>query len=198
MRDTGRTFAPADVRSLNGLAEMWRLAPDGTRRFVPGFDAHSGGVESQVLVLMESPGPATIAVGAGAICSEDNPGPTVAAFRRARAESGLPRTAYLRWNIVPWELARRPTRADLVESIPALSTLLASLPQLAAIVTFGATALDGVMRYLTMTDAPTVLPVIAAPHPSPANGRHRAEQHLRAVNALRVGWAIAQRSSRPL
>ncbi|MCX2873690.1 uracil-DNA glycosylase, partial [Curtobacterium flaccumfaciens pv. betae] len=51
----------ADVRSLNGLAETWRTAPDGSRRFVPSFDPRSGGRSSRVLVLMQSPGPQTIA-----------------------------------------------------------------------------------------------------------------------------------------
>ncbi|MGG7453018.1 hypothetical protein ACQ3HE_19140, partial [Plantibacter auratus] len=47
-------------------------------------------------------------------------------------------------------------------------------------------ALDGVMRHLTLHDDARVIPVLGAPHPSPANGRHRADQHLRSVNALRL------------
>ena len=92
----------ADVRSLNALAEAWRTAPDGSRRFVPNFDPRSGGTSSRVLVLMQSPGPQTIAAAHTAICSEDNPGPTAAAFRAARIESGLARNDYLRWNLIPW------------------------------------------------------------------------------------------------
>ena len=59
----------ADVRSLNALAETWRTAPDGSRRFVPSFDPRSGGTSSRVLVLMQSPGPQTIAAAHSAICS---------------------------------------------------------------------------------------------------------------------------------
>lgn len=80
---------PADVHTLNALAETWRTAPDGTRRFVPNFDPLSGGTTSRVLVLMQSPGPQTIAAGENAVCSEDNPGPTARAFRAARITSGL-------------------------------------------------------------------------------------------------------------
>jgi hypothetical protein len=73
----------ADVRSLNGLAETWRTAANGSRRFVPGFDPRSGGRSSRVL--------------------------------------------------------------------------------------------DGVMRHLTLDEHPRLIPVIAIPHPFPANGRHRSE-----------------------
>ena len=74
-----------DVRSLNALAETWRSTADATGRFVPGFDPCSGGTASRVLVLMQSPGPRTIAAGSAAVCSEDSLGPTAAAFRRQDA-----------------------------------------------------------------------------------------------------------------
>ena len=176
----------ADVRSLNALAEAWRTAPDGSRRFVPNFDPRSGGTSSRVLVLMQSPGPQTIAAAHTAICSEDNPGPTAAAFRAARIESGLARNDYLRWNLIPWEILGRVRPVDIDEGRHALETLLKVLPVLDAIVTYGTAALNGVMRHLTLDEHPRLVPVIAAPHPSPANGRHRAEQHRRSVQALRL------------
>ncbi|MGN8048117.1 sigma-70 family RNA polymerase sigma factor [Curtobacterium sp. 22159] len=77
----------ADIRSLNALAETWHTAPDGSRRFVPNFDPRSGGTSSRVLVLMQSPGPQTIAAVHAAICSEANPGPTAAALRSTQPES---------------------------------------------------------------------------------------------------------------
>jgi hypothetical protein len=182
----------ADVRSLNALAETWRTAPDGSRRFVPSFDPRSGGTSSRVLVLMQSPGPQTIAAAHAAICSEDNPGPTAAAFRAARIESGLARNEYLRWNLIPWEVPGRVRLADIDEGRHALAALLAALPALTAIVTYGAVALDGIMRHLTLDEHPRLLPVIAAPHPSPANGRHRSEQHLRSVQALQLAARARQ------
>lgn len=176
----------ADVRSLNALAETWRTAPDGARRFVPSFDPRSGGTSSRVLVLMQSPGPQTIAAAHAAVCSEDNPGPTAAAYRAARIESGLARKEYLRWNLLPWELPGRIRPADIDEGRHALSVLLKALPSVEAIVTYGSIALDGVMRYLPLDEHARLVPVIAAPHPSPANGRHRSEQHRRSVQALRL------------
>lgn len=176
--------------SLTALALQWRYPVDGPQRFVPGFDPDSGGARSRVLVLMESPGPGTIALGVAAISSEDNPGPTARAFRVARIESGLRRDAYLRWNVVPWALSHPPTVRDLEEARPALGQLLSALPELRAIVTFGTPALTGVMRYFTLADDARVVPVLAAPHPSPANATGVQEKHQRAVTALRHAAAL--------
>lgn len=172
------------LHALNQLAVRWRKAEDETLRFIPGFDPDSGGFTSRVLVLMESPGPGTIALGDAAISSEDNPGPTAAAFRRARAESGLARSDYLRWNVVPWALSRPPTVADLEEARPALAELLAALPQLRAVVAFGHPALTGIMRHFTLDADARVVPVLAAPHLSPANATRAGEKYVRAVTAL--------------
>lgn len=99
------------LHRLTPLADAWRhpITSPG-EWFVPGFDPWSGGELSPVLVLMQSPGPATLAQGAHAICSEDNAGTDAKAFRAARIQSGLPRQSYLRWNSVPSALPhhRRP------------------------------------------------------------------------------------------
>jgi hypothetical protein len=177
-------------QTLNALLADWRHAGGGPERFVPGFDPHSGGDRSTVLVLMESPGPATIAQRSSAISSEDNRGPTAKAFRAARIESGLAREEYLRWNVIPWALPRSPTVDDLEEARPALGQLLDALTEVRAIVTFGTPALTGVMRYFTLSDNVRVVPVLAAPHPSPANATRFAEKQLRAVTALRHAAAV--------
>lgn len=138
-----------------------------------------------MLVPMESPGPGTIAQGATAISSEDNPGPTAKAFRTARIESGIARDQYLRWNVIPWALPRSPTVTDLEDARPALGQLLAALTEVRAVVTFGTAALTGMMRHFTLSDDVRVVPVLAAPHPSPANATRLVEKHRRAVTALR-------------
>ncbi|MCP3425312.1 uracil-DNA glycosylase [Rothia sp. AR01] len=188
-RDRGRP--ERGVEDLDRLAERWRTAPDGTRRFVPSFDPDSGGVEARILLLMQSPARSTVAAGARAVCSEDNPGPTASALRRAREEAGVPRGLCLRWNVVPWALEGRPGRADLEEGRLALGELIRALPGLRAVVAFGDPALQGVMRHLTLAEDAEPLPVLGVPHLSPANGHHRAEQHVRAVRALRLAHRAA-------
>lgn len=176
----------AGLASLDRLVLGWRRGSTPSR-FVPRFDPLSGGTSSTVLTLMQSPGPATIAQGPDAICTEDNPGPTAVAYRRARQESGLSRDRALRWNLVPWALPARPSSKDIEDGRLALGELL---PHLVAIVTFGTAALDGVMRHFTLSESPVEVAVLAVPHLSPANDRYRSEQHSRAVQALRLAAAL--------
>lgn len=171
--------------ALDVLVNRWRAAVSG--RFVPSFDPDSGRTEARVLVLMERPAADTVARGDDAVSSEDNPNPSSRAFRHARIASGITRRDYLRWNMIPWAdhcpLAMART-AELDSARDGLHELLTALPLLRSIVTLGQPALDGVMRYFTLHDNPVIRTVLAAPHPSPANGRHRAEQHVRIVAAL--------------
>lgn len=95
----------------------------------------------------------------------------------------------LRRNVVPWALLgpqgrRRASRIDdLEEARSPLSTLVAELADLRVVVAFGKAALEGWTRDLTLTDEP-VVPTLAVPHPSPANGRRRQEALQRTTAAL--------------
>lgn len=176
------------VAPLNDLVRSWRQ--DG--RFVPWVDPDGGGTAARVLVLMEAPGPATVAAGDLGFSSEDNPDPTARILKALREESGLARGDYLRWNVVPWALLgeggrhRPPKVDDLVEAGPALRQLVGALPELRVVVTFGAPALNGAMRLLTVEEPPRLLPVLGVPHPSLRNGHRRAETRQRILVALRT------------
>lgn len=169
---------------LDELADRWREAVAG--RFVPAFDPDSGRTRSRLLVLLERPAANTVAQGPVAVSSEDNPNASSRAFRSARLEAGLARNEYLRWNIIPWvdTTPAGSSTDELDEARDALHDLLSALPRLTCIVTLGQPALTGVMRYFTLHEDPVIRTVLAAPHPSPANGRHRSEQHARIVAAL--------------
>jgi uracil-DNA glycosylase len=163
---------------------------DGARRFIPWFDPDDGGVAARVLVLFESPSPSTIASDTEAISSEDNASASNRGFVSARERSGIARTDIVRWNVAPWAVVdcdgrkRQVTIDDLDTARPTLHELLVSLPNLAGIVTLGNWALTGVTRYMTLANDPVVVPVLAAPHPSPANGHRRTETQVRIENAL--------------
>lgn len=189
----GRVNAP-HVAPLNALVRDWRSGG----RFVPWVDPDGGGTRARVLVLMEAPGPATVAAGDLGFSSEDNPDPTARTFQALRQESGLDRGDYLRWNVVPWALLgedgrhRPPKVDDLVEAEPALRELVGALPELRVVVTFGAPALTGMMRLLTVEEPPRLLPVLGVPHPSLRNGHRRAETRQRILVALRTAAAAAR------
>ena len=174
------------VAPLNRLVESWRSADAG--RFVPWFDPDDGGVNARVLVLLERPAPSTVAAGSKGFSSEDNASASSRAFRAARMAAGVDRGDILRWNIVPWVStdSLSPLRIpEIDDARDALHVLLCALPRLRGIVALGSAALAGSMRYLTLHDGPVVLPVFAAPHPSPANAARRAERPIRIANALR-------------
>lgn len=179
---------------LDVLVDRWRRAPDGCQRFVPEMDPFGGRTRARLLVLMQSPAAVTVAQGAAAVCGEDSPSRAVQLFVGCRKEAGLDRTDYLRWNVIPWAIpaAGAVRKRDLDEARPALHDLLTVLADIEAVVTLGSAALEGYMRYATLHPDPVVRPVLAAPHPSPANGAHRTEQRVRIVNALTRAIAPAR------
>ncbi|GIM64260.1 uracil-DNA glycosylase [Nocardioides glacieisoli] len=178
------------VGRLNELAERWRLEGPSNSRFVPWFDPDGAGTKAQVLLLMEAPGPRTVAAGDLGFSSLDNDDPTTRQVHRALTSSNLDQARCLRWNVVPWALTgpegrlRAPRVDDLEDARPALSALLAELVDLRVVVTFGGAALEGWMRYLTLAEHPVVVPTLAVPHPSPANGHRRQEALQRTTAAL--------------
>ncbi|MBA8792904.1 uracil-DNA glycosylase [Friedmanniella endophytica] len=201
----GRIWTPP-VAPLNRLAADWRSPPNAAPRTVPWFDPDGAGIAARILVLLESPGPATIRAGARAIASEDNQDPSGRRLRELRRSTALRRKDYLRWNVVPWPIAdldgrrRRPTTDDLERARPALGEVVALLPELELVITVGKTALDGWMRFLTLADGWEAstgrgeLPVtLQVPHPSPANPHRRDEAAVRTEQA----FALAARIVRP-
>ena len=182
---------------LNDLTRRWRQQ-DVARR-IPWFDPDGGDTNARVLVLMEAPGPGTVRDGDSGFCSEDNDDATAATLHELRHRSGLPRGAYVRWNIVPWAVYapdghwRAPTDQDLVQAAPALGELLAALPELRLVICMGAKALTGFMRHITLTDNLTPPVILGVPHPSQRNTRSRAEALTRIENALRVAAVTAGR-----
>ena len=143
-------------------------------------------------------GVATVAAGDLGFSSEDNPDPTARVFKALREEAGLARGDCLRWNVVPWALRnedgrhRPPRVGDLAEAEPALRGMVAALPELRVVVTFGAPALTGMMRLLTVEEPPRLMPVLGVPHPSPRNGHRRAETRERILVALRTAAAAVR------
>lgn len=190
------------VAPLNELVRRWRADPrDGAQRFVPWFDPDGPGLLARVLVLMESPGPRTVAAGDLGFSSEDNDDPTAGALRTARASAGMARDAYVRWNVVPWPMydssgrRRPPLVRDLDDAREALADLWAALPELRVVVAVGTPALQGVMRLLTTDASAQVVPLLGVPHPSPRHAHARAEALERLTFALRRAAVLSETSS---
>ncbi len=177
---------PADVHTLNALAETWRTAPDGTRRFVPNFDPSPAAPPAGFCFSCNSPGPQT----------RSPPEKTRSAVRTTPAQ---PRARFEQ----PASPPARSKRLPPVEPHPWCDTQpgprigdRAGPPCAGTNYSHSSPRLrqwylrrrrpQRIMRHLTLDDNARLVHVIAAPHPSPANGHHRSEQAERSVRALRL------------
>lgn len=172
------------VAPLTDLVERIR-ATRGDGEAVPWFDPDSGGVDAEVLLLFEAPGPRAVGTtalahrrrGSGFI-SPDNNDATATNVLLLEEEAGLDRRRVLHWNIVPWYVGdgtriRGVNARDLEEALPWLAELLQLLPCLKVVVLCGRKPQRGWTRY--SGPRPHGLVVLACPHPSPVNVNSRRE-----------------------
>ena len=145
---------------------------------VPYADPDSGGVGALVLFILESPaGPA--ALGSGML-SPDNDDETAANMWRLYEQSGLPRSAGLHWNAVPWYVGengkeKNVSPSDVLEGGLWLDRLLDLLPNLRLIVTMGKPAEVAFKTYSTARNGQH--PAWASClHPSPRNKATRPQR----------------------
>ncbi len=170
-----RRIRDPHVAPLNGLVETWHA--HGMQ--VPWADPDSGGVHSRILFLHESPGPAASPRHGSRIISPDNNDQTAARFWRLSHDAGLPRNAYVNWNIVPWYVSAtranvNASSADGQAALPYLHQFVSQLTTLRAVVLMGGFAEHWWLRYLRRAESP-VLAVIVAPHPSASARRSRPD-----------------------
>jgi hypothetical protein len=155
---------------------------------IPHFDPADGGIDAEVLFLLEAPGPMTNGEnkrpGSGFI-SIDNDDATAQEVWNARSPAGLGSGTTLAWNIVPWYLgvaSVKPKVADLRDGACALVSLMELMPQLHTVVLAGRYAQRGWARYVEGNVQQNIR-VIPAWHPSPLAmaGEGRRDQFRAAV-----------------
>lgn len=163
-------------RYVDGIADE-RDAP------VPYVDPDSGGVLAEVLFVLESPaGPA--ALGSGML-SADNDDETAKNIWNAYVESGLPRTAGLHWNAVPWYTGSaakngKVSSLDVVAGRSYLLRLLDLAPEVRVVVAMGKKAQASVSGAADALEERGIL-LIEAPHPGPIPAGVTGGESLRAV-----------------
>jgi uracil-DNA glycosylase len=148
---------------------------------MPYFDPDSGGVDAQVLLLMESPGPQVSKTG---FVSLDNPDGTAENLSMLLRLAGLPRQKVLIWNSYPWQLSAKrvvmPGEQHLIDAAPATVELLSLLPALKVVVLVGSRAARGWQHVKNSPD----LTVLNCPHPSPVNFGPKPEAAALALSVL--------------
>lgn len=167
------------VRDLRG-----RLGGDA---IVPWFDPADGGVEADVLWLLEAPGgKATRERGGSGFISCDNHDSTAQNAFETREEAGLDRKRVVHWNVIPYYIgttskirARDPS--DVAAAGPLLSELLGLLPKLRCVILGGGAAQQA---WRNFAPSPTDLTVFECPDPSPTNVNTRPGTRAAIVLAL--------------
>ena len=163
------------VAPLAAYASSLRVHGD-----VPDFDPLDGGINAEILFLLEKPGP--MASGSGFI-SRDNDDPTAAATTDFMARAGLARERTVTWNVVPWwNGTTKVTPTELRQGTACVCDLLTLLPAARAVVLVGRKAARA--HHLL----PKAVNVFTSDHPSP---KVRAIYPAR-WNAIPVEWARAR------
>jgi uracil-DNA glycosylase len=178
------------VEPLNSLVRVWRTERATTR--IPWFDPDDGGVHARILILMESPAPATVSETGGGVCSEDNVDVSNRTLSTLRTATGISRSVCVKWNMVPWGInepgrpVSTPSRSDIETAVPYLLQVLALARSIDVVVTLGNVATAGFMRATAAADARRLYRVVSAPHPSQRNAAARSQALDRISHAFRL------------
>ena len=135
-------------------------------RDVPYVDPTLGGVDAEVLFLLDAPSRAT---GSSPLLSPDNDDPAAANVWEFYRASGLARQRCLHWNAVPWSPGgggtRRAGRPEIEPALPWLARFLDLLPGLRLVVAMGDVARQALALYLLREDA-RLVPWLAVAAPT--------------------------------
>lgn len=162
----------AHVRVLSGYVGALRQRyPEWE---FPDFDPLDGGVDADMLFLLEKPGPMTSPThkrrGSGFI-SRDNDDPTAEAIFLFMRMAGIERSRTVLWNTIPgWNRTRAIATGEVGAGIDELKCLLPLLPRLRTIVLVGKKAQRAEKLLL-----PLGLRLFKSSHPGPlVRGPNRA------------------------
>lgn len=142
------------VESLRARLPAWEFAD---------FDPLAGGVEADMLFVLEKPGPKTSRDGGSGFISVDNDDATAEAACRFLHAAGIQRRRICQWNLIPgWDrtIAYRP--ADWRAGLPLLFEVVDLLKGLKVVVLVGGVAQRAEPALTAAGHA-----VVCSAHPSP-------------------------------
>jgi uracil-DNA glycosylase len=182
-KDRRARLRESHIAPLTALVGALRheVGPDAA---IPDFDPWDGGIDAEILYLLEAPGPQAVASG---FISRNNPDESAKNFFELNTEAKIPRQRTVTWNVVPWYIGdgktiRAASHADLEQGVRYLPKLLSLLPKLRAVVFVGRKAeyaRDTVMKQLPNVE------IFYCPHPSPQNLNTNPANRRRILDVLR-------------
>ncbi|WP_175911888.1 uracil-DNA glycosylase [Burkholderia sp. BCC1640] len=147
----------AYVESLRAKHPTWEFQD---------FDPADGGVEADMLFLLEKPGPMTSSTGkrkGSGFISRNNDDPTAEALFQFMVEANIERRRTVLWNVVPgWNGTTKVSVVECREGLQEVKNLVGLLPRLRTVVLVGRKAgkAEEFMRSLRFE-------VFTSAHPSP-------------------------------
>jgi hypothetical protein len=167
---TARTARQAElyephIAPLTEFVEKLR-AEVGAHGSIPNFDPWDGGIDAEILFLLEAPGARALFSG---FISRNNPDESAKNFFELNRDAEIPRKRTVTWNIVPWYIGtgrriRAAAKTDTDAGIRALTRVLDLLPKLRATVLMGRKAERASELLAQLRPA---VRVFKSPHPSP-------------------------------
>jgi hypothetical protein len=129
------------VARLTDLVEEWRKAISG-EEWIPDFDPDDGGIDAEILLLLEKPGPGPDNGGVRYV-SQDNRDRTAENIKTFLLQAGIKRPQLVLWNAFPvWNGERRILAHHRPQAKEMLAQLLEQLPQLKFVVCVGLKSQD--------------------------------------------------------
>lgn len=199
VHDAPRTLrSPEAVALRRAMLVEPHIAPlasyvAGLRRQEPGtefqdFDPLDGGVEADMLFLLEKPGPMTSPtgkkVGSGFI-SRNNDDPTAENLFNFMRTAGIERKRTVLWNVIPgWNATIKYNAAEIRRGVEEIRHLLPLLPRLRTVVLVGGPARRA--HRLLQTARPDLL-IHTSAHPSARCFQFNPDQW----RAIPEQWEIA-------
>ena len=181
------------VAPLTDYVKQLRLEA-GPGAAVPYFDPWDGGIEAEVLFLLEAPGAKAVSSG---FVSRNNPDETAKNIFELCHETGIQRKVTALWNVVPWYIGtgskiRAATPADLEAGLKPLPRLLELLPKVKTVVLLGRKAERARPQFDEVKSR-----VFTAPHPSPLFVNNAPGNRQKLLSVFReVHESIVQRAGR--
>lgn len=194
-------YAPL-VEPINRLVDD--LVADSDRGWMPYVAPTFGGVDAEILLLLQDPGPGTHEAtgGSGFLCLE-NDDPSADLCATCLDDVGVPASSTTAWNAYPWYLPEQAglTARHLEVGLEPLHRLLALLPRLQVVLLMGRKAQDSwrrlALRFPDSTRSITAIPTLHTSRRGiTGGGQHSREEGVQQFrDDLASAWALAQSSS---
>ncbi len=176
-------FCP-HVRPLNELVQEWNTE----EIVVPWFDPVEGGVDAEILMLLQSPGPKADREKGSGFISPDNNDMSAQRMWEAYRDVGVPRGKILSWNIIPWYIGMKsPNTSELQSGGQHLLRVLEQLPNLRTVVLLGEKSQTAWFRFMNREANSERFNIEQCLHPRARTFTKRIESSIRIALSSAIG-----------